>query len=64
MRIARIFPRKTEATPDDSLVFFSDPPEGLDIDEAHISVTFSYDKEKAEKLFGNYPLTTSKGKVR
>jgi hypothetical protein len=51
MRIARVFPRKTEATPNDDLVFFSDPPDGLEIDEAHISVTFSYDKKKAERLF-------------
>ena len=51
MKIARVFPRKTEATPEDELAFFADPPDGLDIDEVHISVTFSYDKEKAEKMF-------------
>ena len=46
-----MFPRKTNATPDDELVFTTPPPKILpDIDEAHISVTFSYDIEKAEQL--------------
>jgi len=49
--IARIFPRKTEATPTDALCFFGEPPdEDLDIIAAHVSVTFSYDRGKAEKL--------------
>jgi hypothetical protein len=48
MKIARIFPRKTNATPDDSLVFFDDPQ--IEVDEVHISTTFTYDKEKTEKL--------------
>jgi hypothetical protein len=53
MRIARVFPRKTEQTPNDELVFFSPPmmkgclPE---IDEVHVSCTFTYDKDKAEYL--------------
>ena len=51
MKIARIFPRKTKATPDDDLVFTAPPPNELpDIDEAHISVTFTYDIQKAEQL--------------
>ena len=50
MKIARIFPRKTNATPDDDLVFFGDPPKDFDFDDSHISVTFSYDKGKAEQL--------------
>jgi len=52
MRIARVFPRKTIATPDDELVFFAEPP-GLflhDIDEVHVSVALSYDMKKAEQL--------------
>jgi hypothetical protein len=49
--IARIFPRKTNATPNDEFVFFDEPPENCDnIEKAHISVTFTYDKEKAEIL--------------
>lgn len=51
MKIARVFPRKTTASPDDNLAFFDSP--GLlppDVDEVHISVTFTYDIPKAEKL--------------
>jgi len=50
MRIAKVFPRKTKASPDDELAFFGDPPDSLDVDQVHVSVTFSYDKEKAEQL--------------
>ena len=51
MKIARIFPRRTTATPDDALAFTTPPPKVLpDIDEVHVSVTFSYDKQKAEQL--------------
>lgn len=52
MKIARVFPRKTKATPTDDLVFFDYPslltPE---VDEVHVSVTFTYDIEKAEDLY-------------
>ena len=50
MRIARVFPRRTNATPTDSLSFSQpQPPVSiLDVDEIHFSVTFSYDKDKAE----------------
>ena len=52
MRIARVFPRRTKATPDDDLAFTGPPPkEGLpDIDEVHVSVAFTYDLPKAEML--------------
>ena len=51
MKIARVFPRRTNATPDDSLVFTKPPPKILpDIDEVHVSTAFSYDKQKAEQL--------------
>ena len=52
MKIARVFPRKTNATPDDDLTFFGPPPLLLlpEIDEVHVSVTFTYDKHKAEEL--------------
>jgi hypothetical protein len=54
MRIARIFPRKTNATPDDELCFFGGPPDDLEIDKALISVTFTYDKVNAEKLYDSW----------
>jgi len=51
LKIARVFPRKTTASPDDELAFFDEPgwfqP---DVDEVHISVTFTYDIWKAEQL--------------
>lgn len=52
MKIARVFPRKTAATPEDELVFFGPPPMLTlpEIDEVHVSVTFTYDREKAEEL--------------
>lgn len=52
MRIARVFPRKTKASPTDILSFFDTPPMMLDIDvdEVHVSVTFTYDKDKGEYL--------------
>ena len=42
MKIARVFPRKTAATPDDPLAFFGLPPMLAlpEIDEVHVSVTF------------------------
>ena len=52
MKIARVFPRRTKATPDDPLAFTGPPPkEGLpDIEEVHVSVAFTYDMEKACQL--------------
>ena len=51
MKIARVFPRKTKATPNDELSFFEGPPMGLNsIDEVHISVTFTEDRQKGEYL--------------
>jgi len=51
MRIARVFPRRTSATPDDPLAFTTPPPKDVpEIDEVHVSATFSYDLLKAEQL--------------
>lgn len=50
-RIARVFPRRTRATPDDGLAFTGYP--GLfppDVDEVHVSVTFTWDLPLAEEL--------------
>ena len=50
--IARIFPRRTGATPDDSLAFVGCAPQLFppEVDEVHISVTFTYDMGLAEDL--------------
>lgn len=51
MSIARVFPRKTNATPEDEYVFFDAPGMFLpEIEEVHVSVTFTYDLPKAEQL--------------
>nr|WP_308624671.1 hypothetical protein [uncultured Eisenbergiella sp.] len=48
LQIARVFPRRTAATPDDPLAFTGPPGEGLpEIDEVHVSVAFTYDMPKA-----------------
>lgn len=51
MRIARVFPRRTRATPDDALAF-TGPPDmfPVDADAVHVSVAFTYDMPKAEAL--------------
>jgi hypothetical protein len=50
--IARVFPRKTAASPTDILAFFSEPPMLTlpEISEVHISVAFTYDMQRAEWL--------------
>jgi hypothetical protein len=50
--IARVFPRRTNATPTDDYAFVGDPPLFLpdDITEAHVSVTFTWDLPEAERL--------------
>lgn len=50
MRLARVFPRKTRATPDDDMAFFGPPPFHVEADEVHVSVTFTADKLWADKL--------------
>lgn len=56
--IARVFPRKTSASPTDELAFFGDPTiEAIEtcirmnVKAIHISVTFTYDLERAEHLY-------------
>jgi hypothetical protein len=51
VKIARVFPRRTNATPTDTLSFTTGP--GLfppEVDEVHVSVTFTYDLPRAEQL--------------
>jgi hypothetical protein len=51
--LARVFPRRTRATPDDAYAFVGLPPAVLPegITEVHISVSFSFDLEEAERLY-------------
>jgi len=50
LKIARVFPRRTNATPDDPLAFVGLPPFWAEADEVHISITFSWDLPEAEYL--------------
>lgn len=57
MNTVRVFPRRTEGTPDDPLAIVGEPPKILfpddpilKADEIHISTTFTYDKKHAEYL--------------
>lgn len=50
MRLIRVFPRKTKATPVDPLAYFGPPDLLAEADEVHVSVTFTYDKSIAEEL--------------
>jgi hypothetical protein len=50
VKLVRVFPRKTKATPDDALAYFGPPDMFVEADEVHVSVTFTYDKAKAERL--------------
>lgn len=51
MKIIRLFPRKTNATPDDALAIIGREPTLWDTaDKVHVSVTFDWDREKAMRL--------------
>jgi hypothetical protein len=50
MILARVFARRTKATPDDGLAFYGPPPISIEADEVHVDVTFTADKTKAESL--------------
>jgi hypothetical protein len=45
--VARVFPGRTNATPDDEYAFVGFPPVKLpeNIEEIHISVAFNYDTQ-------------------
>lgn len=49
-KLVRVFPRKTKATPDDNLAFFGGPTLFVEADEIHVDVTFTQDKQKAERM--------------
>lgn len=51
MKIIRVFPRRTNATPDDENVRVAEPPGMFDeADEIHVSVAFEWDKPAADEL--------------
>lgn len=50
MRLIRVFPRRTRATPTDDLAYFGPPDLFAEADEVHVSVTFTWDKPAAERL--------------
>ncbi|HUW35029.1 MAG TPA: hypothetical protein VM223_25745 [Planctomycetota bacterium] len=57
MKIIRVFPCRTKATPDDDLVFVGEPPAPLfgragfpETDEIHVSCTFTWDRQEAQRL--------------
>lgn len=62
-KITRVFPRRTAATPEDPYAFTGPPPCGElpDISEVHISVTFTYDMQKAERLADMWSATGASG---
>lgn len=52
VKIIRVFPRSTSATPDDADVRIDAEPGMFDeCDEAHISVAFTWDIPRAEQLY-------------
>jgi hypothetical protein len=50
MRLIRVFPRRTKASPLDPLAYFGPPDFFAEADEVHVSVAFTYDKPQAEQL--------------
>ena len=50
MKLIRVFPRRTKASPLDPLAYFGPPDLFAEADEVHISVAFTYDKPAAERL--------------
>ena len=51
MRIAKVFPTKTSMSPDDHDVYFGEPELFMpEYDEVHISVAFTWDRERAKYL--------------
>ena len=57
--IARVFPRRTNATPTDALAFCDEPPLFIpeEVTEVHVSVAFSYDLPRAEWLARSWERT-------
>jgi len=54
VRLLRVFPRRTRATPDDELAFVGDPTLFAAGDRVHVSVAFTEDKPEAERLAASW----------
>lgn len=65
MRIIRVFPRRTNATPDDLLVRTGPPEHPLfdEADEVRISVAFTWDVPRAETLARDWEVVTKNVKL-
>jgi hypothetical protein len=50
VRLIRVFPRRTKATPNDRLAYFGPPDRLAEADEVHVDCTFTWDKPAAERL--------------
>jgi len=50
VKLIRVFPRRTRATPTDPLAYVGPPDLFAEADEVHVSVTFSWDMPAAERL--------------
>jgi len=50
MRLIRVFPRRTKATPNDALAYVGEPDLFAQADAIDLSVTFTWDKPYAERL--------------
>jgi hypothetical protein len=60
MKLIRVFPRKTNATPDDENVRFSEPGLWDEADEVRVSVTWTWDKQRGEEIAEAWSGLTSK----
>ncbi len=49
-RMIRVFPRRTRATPVDTQAYTGPPDLFAEADEVHISVSFTWDRDRAERL--------------
>ena len=59
MKLLRVFPRKTKATPDDQDVRYDYPTLFDEADAVKVSVTWTWDKSKAEDLAEAWRVVTS-----
>ena len=50
MRLIRVFPRKTKASPDDPLAYYGPPDLFAQADAVHVSVAFTWDQSRAKEL--------------
>ena len=50
IKLARVFPRRTKATPTDDMAFIGEPDMFVEADKVHISVAFTYDMPEAERI--------------